>query len=326
MTNVSITATMLHDIPLGCKNAVLPDFLMNHTGIKTLLLDRNHHIPYSDNLCVFRAIAISQGDNLLQTRTKELFSQFMEQFPDKDPKHFRGVKDSEFVVLEDIAEVNIVVYSVDYIDGKIIGELLRRSANRYDNTVTLLRYNKHVCYVPNPKKVFHNSQCQHCDKFFDYESFLQRHLINCEGRIRHEYPGGVYKLRPTIFEKLEEVGIHVPHNLRLFKNLAVFDFESICVPNNDLNNTDTVTWIGKHIPISVSLSSNLIKDPVFVCDQDPAKLVKEFVKNLELLADRSKEQMNTKMKPYMNILDGRIAAINREIAKRAQAQVEVADE
>ena len=63
----------------------------------------------------------------------------------------------------------------------------------------------------------------------------------------------------------------------LFKNLALIDFESTCVQEESFKDTDTTKWSGKHIPISVSISSNLVKGPIFLRNSDPHHLVTSFV-------------------------------------------------
>ena len=50
----------------------------------------------------------------------------------------------------------------------------------------------------------------------------------------------------------------------------------------------TITWIGKHEPISVSISSNLFDKPIFLCYKDPQFLIIDFVANLELLGEKIK--------------------------------------
>ena len=45
----------------------------------------------------------------------------------------------------------------------------------------------------------------------------------------------------------------------LFRKIAIFVFETICLPAEELKPTETITWIGKHEPISVSISSNLLE-------------------------------------------------------------------
>ena len=73
--------------------------------------------------------------------------------------------------------------------------------------------------------------------------------------------------------------------------MAIFDFESICVKEDSYKQTETTTWIGKHVPISVSISSNLIPEPIFLCNANPHHLISSFITALEGLATQSKTQM-----------------------------------
>ena len=73
---------------------------------------------------------------------------------------------------------------------------------------------------------------------------------------------------------------------KLFNKLKIFNFEPICVPAEELKETQTTTWIGKHVPVSVSISSNLIEEPIFLYKKNPHKLSIDFVTNLELLAKK----------------------------------------
>ena len=47
----------------------------------------------------------------------------------------------------------------------------------------------------------------------------------------------------------------------------------------------------KHVPISVSTSSNLIPEPIFLCNAFPHHLISSFITALEGLATQSKTQM-----------------------------------
>ena len=98
--------------------------------------------------------------------------------------------------------------------------------------------------------------------------------------MKHIYPKNVYELRETLFEKLEGFSFPVSEGNKLFNNLAIFDFESICVPTEDQKETQTTTWIGKHVPISVSISSNLIDEPIILYNKDPQNLTIDFVSKL----------------------------------------------
>ena len=175
-----------------------------------------------------------------------------------------------------------------------MGELARRSIGRFDKTVKLLRFNNHIIHTNDIDSFFKCFRCPSCDSFFKRSEFLNKHLLRCKDRVKHIYPKNVYELRENLFEKLEGFNLPVSDDKKLFKNLAIFDFESICVPTEKLKETQTTTWIGKNVPISVSISSNLIDEPIFLYNKDPQTLIIDFVSKLELLAEKSKLEMRTK--------------------------------
>ena len=119
----------------------------------------------------------------------------------------------------------------------------------------------------------------------------------------------MYELRETLFEKLQGFNVPVSELNRFFNNLAIFDFESICVPTEELKETKTTTWVGKHVPFSVSISSNLIDEPIFLYNKEPQNLIIDFVSILELLAEKIMLEMtknqdievaiNERMKKYL---------------------------
>ena len=104
----------------------------------------------------------------------------------------------------------------------------------------------------------------------------------------------MYQLRETLFDKLDSFDIQYTADQQLFNKLAVFDFESICIPEEKFKNTETKTWIGKHVPISLSISSNLIAKPIFLSNSNPRDLVESFIDAVEGLATQSKAQMKWK--------------------------------
>ena len=104
----------------------------------------------------------------------------------------------------------------------------------------------------------------------------------------------MYQLRETLFDKLDSFNIHYTEDQKLFKNLAVFDFESICIPEEKVENSETTTWICKHVPISVSINSNLMTMPILLCNSNPRDLVESFSDAVENLATQSKTQMKMK--------------------------------
>ena len=109
--------------------------------------------------------------------------------------------------VEDLLQLNIFLYDIDFAAGELIGELRRRSIQKYEKSVKLLRYNNHICYVNNINALFKAFRCTACDTFFSKTGNLERNLVICSDRFKHVYPKNVYELREKLFEKLDAFNI-----------------------------------------------------------------------------------------------------------------------
>ena len=234
------------------------------------------------------------NDKKLDEETSKLLNFFLINSTNPDPSKFQGVRMDDIPSVEDIVGINIFIYDIDLIDGAMVGELARRSIRKYEKNVQLIGYNSHFCYVDNIHALFKAFQCPTCDTFFKKTGNLEHHLVRCSERLRHIYPKNVYQLRETIFDKLDSFDIHYTDDQKLSSNLAVLDFESICTLEEKYKNTETTTWIGKHVPISVSISSNLKIMPIFLCNFNSCDLVQSFLDAVEGLATQSKTQNKLK--------------------------------
>ena len=255
LTNLTVFAALLEDVTMGCKNAVLPEPLLKNHTINCLTYDENSKQPYNDNLCLFRALALHKhGNQRLEEETSQIFNSFINKMDGLSPNQFKGVHMNDIPTVEDLLALNILLYDIDIVDGNIIGELARRSVQKYDNTLRLLRYNNHTCYVSNINAVFQSFRCPNCDTLFNRTFNMERHSTTCSERVKNIYPRNVYQIGETLFDKLDSFGINYTSEQKLFQKLAIFDFESICVQEDTFRDTITTTWIGKHVPISVSIS------------------------------------------------------------------------
>ena len=295
LTNLTIFAALLRDIPMGCKDAVLPEPpLKNHT-VNCLTFEKNTRKPYSDNLCLFIALALHlHGKERLEEETSMLLNLFLVNRTNPDPSNLQGVCMDDIPSVENIVGMNLSIYDIDLLDGAMVGELARRSIKKCEKHVQLIRYNSHLCYVDNIHTLFRTFRCSTCDTNFQKTGNLERHLVRCSEPVKHIYPKNVYQLRETLFHKLDSFDIQYTDDKKFFSNLAVFDFESICIPEEKFKNTEKTTWIGKHVPISVSISSDLITMPKFLCNSNPRDLVESFIDAVEGLATQSKTQMKVK--------------------------------
>ena len=106
------------------------------------------------------------------------------------------------------------------------------------NTKTLCDcYNNHICYVNNINAVFQSFRWPNRDTFFNRTFNLERNLITYSERVKTLYPRIVYRIRETLFDKLDSLGINYTSEQKLFKNLAILDFESICIQEETFRNT-----------------------------------------------------------------------------------------
>ena len=98
-------------------------------------------------------------------------------------------------------------------------------------------------------------------------------------------------LGEILFDKLDSFGFQYTSEQKLYKSLALFDFGSICVQDETLKDTNRTICIRKQFPISLSISSNLVEKPFFICNADPHHLVASFIGSFVNLAAQSKAKM-----------------------------------
>ena len=163
LTNLTMFAALLRDIPMGCKDKVLPESLLKSHTVNCLTYEENTKEPYKDNLCLFRTLGLHlHGNERLEQETSKLFSLFPINSTNPDPSKFQGVCTDDIPSVEDNVGINIFIYDIDLIEGAMDGELARRSIKTYENNVQLMRYNSHICYVDNIHTLFKAFRCPTC--------------------------------------------------------------------------------------------------------------------------------------------------------------------
>ena len=167
LTNLTLIASLLKDVPMGCKDTVLLYPLLKNHNVICLTFERNTRQPYNENLCLFRALALHlHGNEKLEEETSKIFNLFLNNIEKRDPSKFQGVHMTDIPKAEAMLQLNIFLYDIDFVDGELIGELARRSIQKFEKSVKLLRYNNHICYVKNINAMFKAFRCTTCDTFF----------------------------------------------------------------------------------------------------------------------------------------------------------------
>ena len=141
----------------------------------------------------------------------------------------------------------------------IAATLHRCSHHDYDSTLYLNLYEKHFLYIKDLARCSKSFCCSCCSKYWKKSSRLNRHKKTCDGKVQLKYLGGTYHVPKTVFEQLEEENIIVPEEARYFPYHATFDFECSFDQEKaqELKNTDKLNWQSSHVPLTVSVCSNV---------------------------------------------------------------------
>ena len=311
MTNVTFYVYKLPDHIIGAPTTSLPDFIKENRAIVSLERNSSSKKPYRDNLCFFRCLALHKGHHrmALETAAKSSFRQYTKECI----SDFKGVPFSKLNDLEQLFEVNVVVYELAEVkiedecnseneseieddssetqsnspessSVEVAGRIVRRSLDRYQSTMYLNLYENHFSYITDMDKYAKSYMCQKCQKLWKTSKQLNRHMGSCQGKgTCYRYPGGFYVTPKTIFEKLEEEGILVPEKERYYPYRAVFDFESYFDKSVQSSPTNMLTWDMKHVPVSVSICSNVsgYEDAVcFISDGSIQQLISDMMRYL----------------------------------------------
>ena len=226
---------------------------------------------------------------------------------------------SELDELEKLYEVNIQVYNLaptqthgeeqEETEDKpdIAATLVRRSHRHYEGTLYLNLYEKHFSYIKDIARYSKSFCCSRCGKYWKDMWKCQRHEKTCDGKVQLKYPGGAYHVPKTIFEELEDEGIIVPEEARYFPYRATFDFECYFDKEKaeELKNTEKLNWQSAHVPLSVSVCSNVpeYQEPkCFVSSGDPKEFIEEFIQYLVSISTKSSSLLQEQYAPVFEAL------------------------
>ena len=281
VTNATFFLNKIVDHPIGCVGVNLPTYVKNNKSIIGLETD-SHGVIYIDNLCLFRCLGLHLGRDV---------TTLYEEYTDQPVWKFEGVVIDELPKVESMFEVNIVVYNL----REESAQLVRRSLGKHDNIMYVNLYESHFSYIQDMKSYSHSYMCSKCENsLWKYPSWLKIHESTCEGGIRRVYKGGVYRPPASIFERLDDEGIIVSPVLRYFPYRATFDFECYFSDERLPVNSDKLQWSARHVPLSVSVASNVPGyEPAlcFVTDGDADKLVGCMITRLNTISDAAYESL-----------------------------------
>ena len=316
VTNATFFLNRIVDHPIGCVGINLPDYVKNNKAIFGLEKDCYSKTTYNDNLCLFRCLALHLG--------REAAALYAE-YTDMPVRHFAGVTLDELDKVETTFDVNVCVYKlVPTGNEKTKAEIVRRSLCSYAQTIYLNLYETHFSYIKDINTYCHSWRCRNCEtSLWKSPYHLHRHESTCEAGVNRIYKGGVYQPPSSIFQRLDDEGITVPEALRFYPFRATFDFECFFDRNNVPADSDKVHWIARHVPLSVSLASNvpgLEPAQCYVTDGDSDKLVADMMSHLHAVSDAAFASLLPLYADVLADLDARKYAWEEEAEEEEEAE------
>ena len=238
ITNITFYISKLKDMPLGLP-IELPHFIKLYRGLVNFTAD--------DHLCFFRCLAVFQGadSKRCEKAAKKLFLEYSNRFYVSE---FAGVQLFDLPKLEDFYKINFVVYELD----NAVAKLVQRSRELCSQTMKLNLFKNHLSLVKDFDIYCHGFQCAKCDRLFNRKDNYNQHLKTCTNEVRETFPGDIYKIPPTIYEKLDDIDIFISPQDRHFPFFSCFDFECYISQENLPKNGPKLTYQAKHVLIVAS--------------------------------------------------------------------------
>ena len=305
VTNVTFFVNRIIDHPIGCVGMTdLPMYIKKNKAVIALEKEPVHAKRYNDNLCLFRCLALHRGceRRRLEPAVETLYATYAQ---DGVPMAaFAGVTMDDLYRVETTFETNVCVYSLVKPDGdeaeeedggKSTAELVRRSVCKYPDTLYLNLHGTHFSYIQDRRMYCHSYRCRKCgDSLWKDAWHLRNHESTCTGGVRRVYPGGVYHSTPSVFERLADENIRVAEALQYYPYRATFDFECWFDTEHLPADSAQVHWVARHVPLSVSVASNVPGHEQVTCivtDGDVNKLVSTMMTVLQAMSEAAYDKI-----------------------------------
>ena len=193
------------------------------------------------------------------------------------PNHFKIVHVNEIRFTQYLLTINFLRSGVDIADGNIIGGLAEWSSQKIEKTVRRRGNNNHIIYKNNNNAVFQSYYCTDSDEFLNGTFSCGRKVTKCNERVEIVYPRIVDQIRESLFQKpaillllSTYVNEHSSQNQQSFCQIR------------DLHNYKNNGVIWETSPISIIVSSIVVKEAILLCISDSLRLFGTFVGALKL--------------------------------------------
>ena len=313
VTNVTFYIYKLDGVNRIGTSAELPKHINDSKSILGLKTSRQRPGLWNDNLCFFRCMAV---DYHLDTDSQRLVQHPRQPSPHqqvtlrllrhwlvhtnnkKDATRFPGVVLEDLWELESLFDISIKVF--DLHENKT-SSVVWSSGNNRTHDLNLNIYENHFSLITDVATYCRTFICKTCSHCFTTKYRAIAHRCESSECVHFMFRGSSYTKKKTVFDRLKDVGIHIPKEKTYYPYRITFDIETYLNRESVPPPTDNCTYEALHELMSVSVCSNVpsFQEPqCFVSDGDKEKLVRRFVKYLLAIAKKAKRAMFIKYRRY----------------------------
>ena len=248
-------------------------WIKDHKHIQTLTKN-TRGTPYTDSLNFFRCLAAHYHSKNVTLLAQHLYRTFQESLSDReratvigDPTYrndgesitprniFREIDD-----LEKLFSIKINIYRLgacdghnsqqkeDYPEAKICPSIVRLSiSDHFTDTIHLLVYEDHFCYISDITKLSQHVVCVKCNKACTSRAF-STHFRRCRGaKTTTTFNHKTYSVPRTLAEECDLHGIKLDPLLQFPEFVLTWDIETYTPDSRDERSTHCD--VGEPIPI-----------------------------------------------------------------------------
>ena len=184
-------------------------------------------------------------------------------------------------------------------------ETLYLSQTSYQTKMYVNVYENHLSFITDPNMYSKQYICNRWGKVSTKMSNNNRHQLKCDGKVKFNLPGGIYKNNPSVLEDMERLGCqNIDDDDITGKWFACFDFEAyqwdFDARVDDVEMLEEGTnWNKVHAPVSFSVGCNLEGvETEHWSSKDPIELLSQFV---DVLMDMAKKKYEACVEHYEHI-------------------------
>ena len=280
----------------------MPAHVKTNAFLRTMYLNKRTGLPYTDKLCFFRCLKYHKKNKKKVKEYLDIWKQYKSIPPGTT---FQGVTLDQIEDLEQCYSIKIIIYSLN--ENGTISPIFN-SLNKYIDKMFLNLSGNHLSYITNFNKFAKKFQCSKCSKLFRREWNMRQHYNVCYNRTKHMFPGGFYSVPITIFDNLKSLNINIPKNLEYYDKFVVWDMEAVLM-KKEISTTDKLKWVSQHVPVSVSIASNVTNYEEAVCfvNENSIELIDQMMNYLSEMSAYNKGQMVEKYNYILAQIDNLIS-------------------